>query len=175
MTNLTSPRAFSLIEITLVLLIMAIAAGVVLLRTEGPMNQARMRDVVDQVAAFDALSRARAVQQDAPVHTKIDLNAGQMQWASLDSGTSFAPAVRLPEGYAIATVLVRGVATRGLTADILYSRLGLSPSYALRLDGPNGRQQWLLVTGLTGQVLEIAHEQEVRDILAATSAGVHAG
>jgi hypothetical protein len=159
----------------MVLLIMAIAAGVVLLRTEGPMNQARMRDVVDQMIAFDGLSRARAIQQDGPVHATIDLNAGQVRWAHLDNGTSFAPAVRLPEGYAITAVQIRGAATRGNTADIYYSRLGLSPSYALRLDGPNGRRQWLLVTGLTGQVLEIANEQEVRDILAATSAGVHAG
>jgi type II secretory pathway pseudopilin PulG len=158
-----------------VVLIMAIAAGVVVLRVEGPMNNARMRDVVDQVSAFDSLSRARAVEQDAAVRMTIDSGAGLLKWAAANAKESFSPAVRLPDGYAVREVRVRGNRVEGATADIVFSRLGLSPSYAVLLEGPGGRRQWMLFAGLTGQMVEASDETEITNIFAAAGAGLHAG
>jgi prepilin-type N-terminal cleavage/methylation domain-containing protein len=167
-------RAFSLVEVMVVLLILAIVAGAVVLRFEGPVSQTRLRDVVDQVAAFDALSRARAQQQDLPVHVVVDAARGQMTWARGKATQDFRPAIQLPTGFAIGQVAVLGRPAESGVVDIPFSRLGLSPSYALRLDGPNGRQQWVLVAGLTGQLLEVSDEKEVGDIFAAAGWRLHA-
>ena len=55
-----SRRGFTLIELTVVLLIVAILAGVVTLRLQGPLHRAEMRDVIERIAFFDHLTRVHA-------------------------------------------------------------------------------------------------------------------
>jgi hypothetical protein len=51
-------------------------------------------------------------------------------------------------------------------AAVLIGPAGRGRSYALCLVGPQDRRQWLIVSGLSGQVSRMEHEEEARDILA---------
>jgi prepilin-type N-terminal cleavage/methylation domain-containing protein len=166
-------RAFSLIELSLVLLIIAIAAAAVTLRVQGPMGHARMRDAVDAIGQFDRTTRQAARAQDRPLWLTVDLAAGTIRRVT-DSGREADGAVlSLPDGFAMERLLVRGQETGDSARALTCSRSGLVPTYALLLRG-GGERRWLVVAGLTGELLEVAGEGEARELVAATGPGRYA-
>jgi hypothetical protein len=78
----------------------------------------------------------------------------------------------LPDGFTIQKVLVQGDDVDAGQAAIPCSRRGLTPSYALLLEG-RGRKQWVVVAGLSREMICVDHEKEAKDILAATGSGRH--
>jgi hypothetical protein len=62
----------------------------------------------------------------------------------------------------------------GQTA-IQCSRLGHTATYGLAIEAANGQRRWLLVAGLTGQMVECENEADIRGILDATQARGNAG
>jgi len=172
---------FSLIEITLVMLIMAIVAAAVTLRAQGPMQSAKMDEVAAMIGDFDRLTRVYARRHDRPVLLVVDLSTGRLSRTARDgaysSGEDIGEPLELPQGYTIDALMVRRQDIRAGSASIAFGRRGLSATYAILLVGPGGRSQdptqkrWLCVTGLGGQVLEMAEsdEEQLRDLLAATA------
>lgn len=172
--------AFSLIEMTLVLLVMSIVAGAVTIRMEGPLHSARMDEVIAQIADFDRLSRQYARRHDRPVLLVVDLSMGRLRRSGRGDdayGQDLGEPLELPEGYAIERLLVRRRDVQTGSASIAFGRHGLSATYAIRLGGPNGRRRWLCLTGLGGQAIEMTQTDEnaLRDILAATAPRRNAG
>jgi len=160
-------RGFSLIELTAVLLIAAIAAGAVALNLRGPVRRAQMRDVIEQVAAFDHLTRHFAREHDRPVRLVIDVSAGELSRTGGQNDEMLGEACVLPAGYRIGKLYVRG---KGITvgrAAVACSRLGFMPTYAMCIEGPEDQVRWVLLAGLTGEVAEIDDEEQLRDILEA--------
>ena len=168
-------KGFSLIEITMVLLIAALAAGAVTLRLQGPMHSARMQDVAERIATFDRLSRTYAREHDRPVLLVMDLNESRLTRTGEDDSGPLGSPLELPGGCAIRRLMVgrQDIAMGRLSIRI--SRRGLTPTYGLLLEGPAGRRQWLLLVGLTGQLVTVNDEDEARDILAATARRRDAG
>ena len=70
----------------------------------------------------------------------------------------------MPAGFAIGRLLIGGQDATGGSASVAVSRRGLTPSYAVLIEGPGGRRQWLLAAGLTGQMVRIDDERQLRDI-----------
>ncbi len=174
-TVITHDRsAFSLIELTVVLLILAISAAAVTLRIQRPLGTARMRDLTDAIGHFDRLTRVSAQEQDRPLRIVADLSEGTLRRTD-DRGRSLETRpLRVPKGFEIRRALVRGRETERGEVIIPCSRRGLTPSYALLVVG-GGRQQWVVVAGLTGELVEVGSEKQVREILAMAGAGRDAG
>ena len=168
-------KGFSLVELIAVLLIISIVAGAVMLRVQGPLHSTQMRDVIDQVRNFDLPTRSYALEQDRPVHLVVDLAAGELSRTDTQGTQLLGEPLKLPLGCRIARLLVRGEDVSTGSIAIGFSRLGLSPSYAVLLEGPGNRRQWILVAGLSGEIVEIDDEQEVQNILDAAGQGVDAG
>ena len=161
-------EGFSLIEMTIVLLILGIAAGAVALRMHGPMRRAQLADVVDQVTHFDRLARTHAREHDRPLRLVVDLATGRL-WRTDERGVQDGfPPLALPERYRIARLVVRNQDVTYGSVSLTCSRRGLTPSYALLLTGPGGQSKWIVVAGLTGQHVEVDSEDAVKKILAAT-------
>jgi len=163
-------RGFSLVELAVVILVLAIAAGAVTLRLGGPLRAARLRDLTDEIVAFDRLSRTYAREQDQAVRLEVDLACGRFRRTDAHGRETIGREVQLPGGWRIARLLVGREDLGAGAATIRYSRQGLTPTYALLLEDPGGTGRWLLVAGLTGQVLEPNDEEEVRNTLAALQA-----
>ena len=168
-------RGFSLVELIAVLFIISLAAGVVLLKAAGPLNSASMRDVIDQIAGFDRLTRSYCLEHDRSVKFLVNLAAGEITRTDAEGAELLGEPLVLPRQWVIARLLVGEEDVEVGSMEIAFSRAGLSRSYALLLEGPGGRRQWIVVPGLTGLVVGIDDESEVRAILDATRKRPDAG
>jgi len=169
-------KAFSLVELTVVLLIVGLAAAAVALRVRGPLRQAVARDLAGQVAQFDHLTRTQARALDRPLALAVELNRGRLRRTDPESGQVLGPALELPAGCTIAALRLPGE-PRATAGEVLlhYSRRGLSTTYALCLEDVARVRHWLLVAGLTGQVETEIEEREVERIVEALESGPDAG
>jgi prepilin-type N-terminal cleavage/methylation domain-containing protein len=158
-------RGFSLVELTLVLLLLALVAGAVTLRVQGPLRRSRMQDALDQVRGFDRLARHFAAEQDRPIRLVIDLDTQKFWRAEKGKDAPLGSVFELPSGVAVTKVRLGSEELAAGRVELPCSRAGLTPSYALCVSGPKNDLRWLLFSGLTGESSELDNEQSVRDIL----------
>lgn len=155
---------FTLMELTIVLAIMAVAAAAVALKFRVPLAQARAKNLVEQIAAFDQLTRTAAREQDKPLRMLFDANVGRISRTDED-GQAVGSGLELPQRCRLERLLLPDTAS-GANAVVTCSRRGLTPSYGLVLRKDNVQAQCLLVAGLSGQMTEMASEKELQDNLA---------
>ncbi len=159
-------RGFTLIELTMVLLILAVIAAGATLRVQAPLTTARAGEAVDRIRQFDRLTRAAAYRQDRPLSLIVDLSAGKLERTDEAGRSVDGGPLQLGGRCKIARVLVRGRQRSAGRVTVPCSRRGLTPSYALAVD-IDGRRQWLLFAGLTGEMIQVADETQAQEILAA--------
>jgi len=156
-------------ELTLVLLVAAIAAAAVALRVQTPLRHARLGDATGAIGQFDRMTRRAAREQDRPLRMVVGLSARRLSRTD-EHGRVTASAMALPTGVSIERLLVRGQAVTETEVAISCSRRGLMPTYAM-LVSSGGERRWIVVAGLTGETVEVESEQEVREIIEAAAAG----
>jgi len=162
-------RGFTLIEVTVTLLILAVIGGTVTLRLQGPTGNARLKDAVGRVGMFDSLTRLHAREHDVPLRLVVDLGGSELSRTCGDGTEPAGTTLELSGDCTIERLLISDKDISGGSVSITCSRRGLMPSYAMLVCGRTGRQ-WLLFCGLTGEILETDHEEEIRETLAATAA-----
>ena len=161
---------FTLVELTAVLLVVSVVAGVVTWSLAVPRQQAAMEDAIGRIIQIDGTARQHALRQGQAVQIVFDL--GNRRITSGPRGQDGQPQDRptqsavLPEGLAIGQVLLANGRVTGGSAAIWCSDRGHTATYALRLDGPGG-PRWLLIAGLTGQVWTSNNEEQVTETMAA--------
>lgn len=159
-----SGRGFTLIELTVVLLILAILAAAVTLRAQGPMSAARVDDAAGAVAAYDAATRSAAQSQDRPLTLVIDLSEGRLSREDAHGRRVDSMPLDLPSSVRL-SLWLDGRRIEGGQASIRVSSHGQTPSYAVRI-ASSGRETWRVFAGLTGGTLAVEDESQVQDILA---------
>ena len=159
--------AFSLVELSVVLLILAIAAGAIVLRVSGPMHRAQMNDAVDQVRSFDTLTRQIARQQGRPIQTVFHVGSGRISRTDSTGREGVGSVIELPGDFVISRLAIDGRTLGSGQAAVGFSSQGFSGSYAVRISGPSGQERWLLLAGLSGQPTELGNETEVDAYFAA--------
>lgn len=164
-------RAFSLVEVAMVLLVLALVAGAVTLRVRPILLRMDMRACLDEAAEFDRMSRAIAREHGRPVLLVFDLAEGRVRRTGEDGRERLGEPLDLPPGRRLAEVRLAGRPVRSGCASVSISAAGLGPTYALAIEGRDGTdRRWLLMAGLTGQVVEAADGKEVDDAFAAIKA-----
>ena len=118
---------------------------------------------------FDSLTRRHAREHDRPLRLVVDLGRSELRRISGDGTEPAGTPLELGGDCTIERLLIRDKDISGGSASITCSRRGLTPSYAILVGGRTGKQ-WLLVCGLTGDILETDDEEEIREVLAATAA-----
>jgi len=178
------PRAFTLIEVMAVVVILALLAGTVVWSLTGDVRRVGVAEAADTIAHVDRTARIAAQRFEGGCRLRIDLDQQRARRLHTDAGGEVAAAhsVSLPRGHRIEQLVlapdVGDAATGGAAArrvisgaiDIAYSPQGASPTYALRLGSPSGRQQWLVFAGLTGQMTVIDDERDVDNLFAMLAA-----
>ncbi len=168
-------RGFTLIELTIVLLILGIAAGAVSLRMQSPLRRARTKDVLSAIVDFDRTTRSYARMQDKPVLLIIGSRGNRLERSTPDKQKSLGEKFELPNKWQIIRTLVGPEATSGMIGEIRISRAGYSPSYAICLKDKNNKRTWMIITGLTGATVFCDNEFQAKNILAAKIKGNDAG
>lgn len=150
-----------------VLLLMAIAAAAVTLRVQSPLTAARVEDVVGRLHQADSHTRVACREQGRPLKLVLDTVNGRVFRAEVDN-KPLATLLELPEGTRIEKVLSAVGEIASGQASIYFTAQGLTPSYAVGLDS-GGRKDWILLAGLTGQLVQVKDEVEARAILGLAS------
>ena len=157
--------AFTLIEMMLVVLVMGLLASAAALSFARPMRAARWRDAIEMVRAFDANSREQARRFGRGIGMGFDLAENRVVRREEGRVTYQAS---LPAGVKVREV--RTAARRAVEGEIEIpcSRAGATRTYAVHLTG-SGMDQWLLVSGLGGEISTIKDEGQLDSIFAATA------
>lgn len=155
---------FTLIEVMLAVLLMALLASAVALSFSGPLQRARAEDAQQTLRSFDAAARQMATRWGRPVRVVFDVSAGTLSRREGQSLQEPRSRIALPSGYRVDEIRVEGRGYSDGEAVIDYSALGLSRSYAAHLSGP-GLDRWLLFAGLSGEMTQAQDESAVESIL----------
>ena len=160
--------AFTLIELAMVMLILALAAAAVVLKVQRPLRSAAARDAIAAITEYDATTRAGARQQDRPLQLVANLTEGMLYRADEAGRKLPLPAMQIGGQTRIGRIVVGAVDRREGKAVIMCSSKGFTPTYALLIeDGGDGAGQWIVMAGLSGQAVQVSNEDEVRKIMAA--------
>lgn len=151
--------AFTLMEMMIVVVVMALLAAGAVVSLKGPYQAARFETGLERLAAFDQQVRSHARRFRRPAELIVNLAEGTLAATEPGSGTFVQGPISLPQGVTLDQVVVgpRRV-DYGQTA-LPVSPSGRTTSYALRVRGPKQQQVWLVVAGITGQATRIDEEQ----------------
>jgi prepilin-type N-terminal cleavage/methylation domain-containing protein len=159
-------RAFTLVEVMLVVLLVGTLAAVAVMSFARPLRAARVREAIAEVGAFDAAARRLARRSGREVEIVID--AYEQRLTRREQDREPASHLTLPGGLRIEQVRSSGDAAHESPLTIRVAPHGWSRSYAVRVVGPEF-DRWLLVAGMSGQVTVIEDESKVEAILARAS------
>ena len=165
---MTCPRAFTLIETMLAVLLLALLASAAAMTFSKPIAHARGEELIDLLRHFDATTRAAAVSKSRTMRITFDLSGGAV--ARSDPRTAYDDdddaeySAHLPPGCRIVAFRVGGETTTSGGAPLDISPGGLSRTYALHLVSP-AMDQWLAFAGLSGEVVKVTDESKLADIL----------
>ena len=161
----TRRSAFTLIEIMMAVLLMALLASAAALSFSEPLRAARAKDAIEMVRFFDETSRQTARRFGRPVRISFNLSGNKI---SRYIGEQMSYETSLPHGCRIRQV--RTAARRDAEGEIEIpcSPRGITRTYGVHLTG-TGVDTWMLIAGLTGEVSLIKDEAQLDAIFAATA------
>jgi prepilin-type N-terminal cleavage/methylation domain-containing protein len=152
--------AFTLIEIMLVMAILALLAMASALKLGHSLQAAAMRDVCQQIQSLDAHIRHQAIRSGQGLQLTFTLGGRDLVWQD-----QITHKLVLPAGYTLQRLKTGTTDQTTGSVSIICSSLGYMPTYAVQVKGPT-RSRWLASAGLSGQVREIANDQEIQAIFA---------
>ena len=160
-------NAFTLIELLAVVVLVALLAAAVSVSHSGVTGVGGVDDAVEQVGAFDRLTRDMARARADALVMVFDLDAQRIRRVSRATGKSFGHELSLGEHCRLERLHTGDRQQFGGVAEVRVSRQGFCPSYALNLRHSGGTT-WMVVLGLSGQVVRISDEQQLHQILSST-------
>lgn len=146
--------AFTLIEMTVVIAIIAMFATVVIVRYKAPLATAKVQNVIERLEHQDRLLRNFAKQHSRPVLLAVDQETGIFTPQNSGSVPCGVQPVTLPSGVQLECLYIG----TEVADKIHYASDGTSPTYVLGLKSGDGKVTWLLVIGATGQTVRSADE-----------------
>ncbi|MEM8733617.1 MAG: type II secretion system protein [Planctomycetota bacterium] len=152
--NEVERSGFSLIELIVVLIIMALLAGLASTTLRSHLDQSRIERAFQQLVLADALARRQANDQAS---REVSLRIDGDSLVISPSNRSF----EMPDTFDL-SLEKAGNASFGNR--ISFSKSGRSVSYAIRIEAGD-REHWLLVLGATGQRISTTDGSLVRRLL----------
>ncbi|MGI9472561.1 MAG: pilus assembly FimT family protein [Rubripirellula sp.] len=153
--------AFTLIELVIVIVIMAILSTLAVVSLRGTMDRYLISQAAETVERFDARARRDASRMRQPIRAAIDRNRKRL---TIDTPGPGNAKYHLLNRVEIGKVRLSRRVTVGNQFKIQFSREGASPTYAVELRRGE-MSQWLLVLGTSGQIVPLRNEGEVDAIL----------
>lgn len=156
-------NAFTLIELVVVIVIMAILSTIAAMSLSGTMGQYDLARAAETIERVDASVRRQARVTHASVELSIDRNKKRL---TVDVGGSGRDATyKLPRRVTISNIRLhrRIVADNNFAIEV--SGSGQSPTYAVELTRGE-MKRWLIIVGASGQVIPAESEDEVDALFA---------
>jgi prepilin-type N-terminal cleavage/methylation domain-containing protein len=159
--NADGHAGFTLIELSAVLIIMALLAAAVTISFRGKESRLRMQDVASRWRQFEEETREHARRFGRPAQMVVDLSNGKITRIDVQSQEAQTTPLELPTGFAFAEFRLGTRTVRSGEFVIPCSSQGRTPTYAVLLAGPRGQKKWWLATGLTGDIISPESQEEL--------------
>lgn len=160
---------FTLIEIAVVLVLMALLASVVAVSARGMVGGATGEEVIAQIASLETEARQTAEQTGQEVVFVIDQDHGLLRLTTPKqyAGKQFS-SYQLPAGYTIERTWVLRRGQQEFVGDLRlqYSRNTEALTWGVTLIEPGGTERSFMIAGLTGQLTLLETDETARNILA---------
>jgi prepilin-type N-terminal cleavage/methylation domain-containing protein len=163
-------RAFTLIEVIVVLVLTALLTTAVAVALTSPARAARARDAAERIDSFDRLVREHAKRAGAAQAIVFDLNRGTVRRGETESEDGIrepGSILQLPGQFRVERLLLPGGPVLSGEVRVPVSPRGQTPSYAVLLVERKQKPHWLVFAGLTGQMTEARDATEVEQLFAA--------
>lgn len=169
-------RGITLIELLGVMLIIGMVAATVAIRVSSLTHQSRLEWGLGQLIHADAAMRSHARNHGRNTALELELGSGLVtrHWGT---NTSETKTESLGDRVTIRRFVSPTQDTSVGRVAVNYSGVGVSPTYALELEGPQKQQQavWLVFVGATGRCERVLEERNVVPLVKQFAAtGAHA-
>lgn len=156
-------NAFTLIELVVVILIMAILSTIAAVSLGGTIGKYDLSRASETIERFDANARRQARVTHAPVEMLIDRNRNRLNVDA--SGGDRDSSYTLPGRVEISNIRLHRSFSVGRSFEMSVSAEGQSLTYAVELT--HGKmKRWLIFVGISGQVIHAESEDEVDALFA---------
>ncbi|MEQ1824851.1 MAG: prepilin-type N-terminal cleavage/methylation domain-containing protein [Pirellula sp.] len=146
--------AFTLLELMVVILLLGITAVLGMVSTSGYVDQSRLTRAVQSIVQADHHERQVSRHSPLPGELEIDRPKGSLRFKNSRRTVDLVDNLKLKEIVVGSSSLVR--------QSISYSQSGQSPTYAIGLESKRGATKWIVVIGMTGQVIHCNDADEAR-------------
>ncbi len=151
--------AFTLLEMTAVLTILALTASLVAVNYREPVNNARLENAFETVERLDQRIRLWCKTNDSPARITVDLDRGVFAAEKETGGPLPIPAAKIPGGMKIKELRIMGENRFGRDTKIPYTSRGTASCWAYSIAYSRSREKYRLVIGATGQSIPFDNEE----------------
>jgi len=146
-----------MLEMIAVIILIGLISTLGMTTLSGHIDSARLIRTSNAIANADRLEREMCRQSPIPGELKIEKRKGRMSYKNSMKNVAIADGVRISE-----VILGSQDSNR---ESVLFSQSGQSATYAVCLTTRRGAINWVVVIGLTGQVLFYNDTDKVRSLL----------
>ncbi len=155
--------AFTLIELSVVVLILGLMAGMVVMSLQGHIDRARWTRSLEQLENMDRLARMAARSESTPYRLSFNRSKRKVELRAMGprARTKSLRQWQLPHGIQFASFRDRSSGNRSEELRIEINPAGQSRTYAVGIKASSGPEQWLVTLGLSGQHLKLDEADDV--------------
>ncbi len=154
---------FTLIELVIVILIMAIMSGFAVLSLRGHIDRARWTRSIEQLENMDRLGRIAARSESTPHRLSFYRTKRTVELRAIgpNAPRKTVREWKLPNGIQFSSFRDGAVSNRSEELSIDINPSGQSRSYAVAIKANSGPPQWLVTLGLSGQHIQMEKADDV--------------
>ncbi|MGB7344295.1 MAG: prepilin-type N-terminal cleavage/methylation domain-containing protein [Pirellulaceae bacterium] len=160
--SVSARSGFTLLEMIVVVLLLAVLSGVGFLSVRSTLAQATRQQVISQIVALDA--QERAASRSNPAGGGLQhVSEHELRCRLSDRS------VRVSGDLSVSRLLqlTAGAAFQEV-AEIPFVLSGNSPTYAVELTDANAVRSWVVVLGISGQAFPVENEAELLAMVSAS-------
>ena len=152
---------FTLLEMTVVLTILALAASLVVVNYREPVNNARLEHAFETIERLDQRVRHWCKTNNAPARIKVDLDRSVFVAEKENGGPLPIPEAKIPGGMKLKELRIMGENRFGRDTQIPYTSRGTAPCWAYSIAYSGDREKYRFIIGATGQSVPFENEDAV--------------
>jgi len=155
---------FTLIEVSVVVVLLALLVSIAVTKLRGPYDQAKQQHFRDRIAQLDTFARSYAVRNHVTTIMTFDAIAGRIEIVA-DSREGLKRLEHLVLGSQLSLARVTTRTSDSPQQKVQIGSLGQTETYALELLDSQGNSNWVVVLGASGQRVPVESRYEVQQLL----------
>lgn len=156
--NKLNRSAFTMLELIAVLVMLGLISSFGMIVVIGQLDQSRLTHLAQTIANADRKERDASRKSPTAGSLTFDKSMRRLRYQNS------AHRIDIKDDLKIAEVIIGS--GKSNERSILFSHAGQSSTYAMRLETKRGSTNWVVVIGMTGQILFSDDSTQVRSLLA---------